>query len=559
MLRTLHIRDFVIVDAARIDFAPGFTVFSGETGAGKSILIDALSLALGARGDATLVREDAARADVSAVFDAPQHVLPWLREHELADDDGELILRRTLDNQGRGRAYINGVPVNLAQLRELAAQLIDIHGQHAHQSLLNTASQRALLDSQGGHLALARQVQAAWQQCAQAQKALDAARRDADVQRQEQERLQWQVDELERLKLAPNEWQTLDAEHSRLAHAQSLLDGAARALTALDEDSGSGAQQRLNDAAHSLRQSLRHDPQLQDMLDAIESARSATAQAASDLGSYLDRLEPDPQRLAVLEQRISALFDAARKYRVEPPELPDLLETLRAQREASLQAADVQALAQTLAQAQAQYQDLARQLSRKRRETGKRLSERVTAAMQTLAMQGGVFEVALCDTAPTAHGVESVEFLVAAHAGATPRPLARVASGGELARLSLALSVIASQAARVPTLIFDEVDSGIGGAVAEVVGRLLGELGQRHQVLCVTHLPQVAACGKHHYRVAKTTHQGATTSTMTLLDEAERTEEIARMLGGLNITATTRRHAQEMLRTMPEQSTPPIQ
>jgi len=551
MLRTLHIRDFVIVDAACIDFAPGFTVFSGETGAGKSILIDALSLALGARGDATLLREGAARADVSAVFDAPPMILPWLREHELADNEGELILRRTLDNQGRGRAYVNGVPVSLAQLRELAAQLIDIHGQHAHQSLLSTASQRALLDDQGGHLALARQVQTAWQQCAQAQKALDAARRDADDRRQEQERLQWQVDELERLKLAPNEWQTLDAEHSRLAHAQTLLDGAAHALTALDEDGGSGAQQRLDAAAHSVRQALRHDPQLQDMLDAIESARSATAQAASDLNGYLDRLEPDPQRLAVLEQRISTLFDAARKYRVEPPELPDLLETLRVQREAGEQAADVQALEQTLAQAQAQYQDLARQLSRKRREIGKRLSEQVTAAMQTLAMQGGVFDVALQDSTPSAHGLETVEFLVAAHAGATPRPLARVASGGELARLSLALSVIASQAARVPTLIFDEVDSGIGGAVAEIVGRLLGELGQRHQVLCVTHLPQVAACGMHHYRVAKTTHQDTTSSTITLLDQAERVEEIARMLGGLNITATTRKHAREMLLAHP--------
>jgi len=552
MLRTLHIRDFVIVDTVSIDFAPGFTVFSGETGAGKSILIDALSLALGARGDATLLREGAARADISAVFHAPPNVLSWLHEHELTEgDEDELILRRTLDHQGRGRAYINGVPVGLGQVRALAAQLIDIHGQHAHQSLLNAASQRALLDSQGGHVALVRQVQTAWQQCTQAQKTLDAARRDADVQRQEQERLQWQVDELERLTLAPKEWQTLDAEHSRLAHAQTLLDGAARALTALDEDSGSGAQQRLDEAAHSLRQALRHDPQLQDMLDAIESARSATAQAASDLGSYLDRLEPDPQRLAVVEQRISALFDAARKYHVEPPELPDLLQTLRAQREASLQAADVPALERALAQAQAHYQDLAQQLSRQRQQAGKRLSTQVTAAMQTLAMQGGAFEVALCEVAPSAHGLENVEFMVAAHAGATLRPLARVASGGELARLSLALSVIASQAARVPTLIFDEVDSGIGGAVAEVVGRLLGELGQRHQVLCVTHLPQVAACGKHHYRVAKTTRQGATTSTISLLDETERTEEIARMLGGLNITDTTRKHAREMLRTMP--------
>jgi len=547
MLRSLHIRDFVIVDAAQIAFEPGFTVFSGETGAGKSILIDALSLALGARGDATLLREGAVRADISAIFDTPPGVLPWLQQRELADDEGTLVLRRTLDDQGRSRAYINGVPAPLTQVRELAVQLIDIHGQHAHQSLLNAASQRELLDGQGGHAVLAHQVQAAWQQCTQARNALDLALRDADARRQEQERLQWQVDELERLKLSPTEWQTLDAEHSRLAHAQALLDGAAQALTALDDDTGAGAQQRLDAAAHSLRQALRHDAQLQDMLDGIESARIATAQAASDLNSYLARLEPDPQRLVTLEQRLSALFDAARKYHVEPPELPDLLDTLRVQQQASLQAADVQALEQALAQAQAQYHDLARQLSRKRAETAKRLSGQVTAAMQTLAMPGGVFQVALHENAPAAHGLESVEFLVAAHAGATPRPLARVASGGELSRLSLALSVIASQAARVPTLIFDEVDSGIGGAVAEVVGRLLGELGQRHQVLCVTHLPQVAACGTQHYRVAKTTCQGTTTSTITLLDPTERTEEIARMLGGLNITATTRKHAREML------------
>jgi len=546
MLRCLHIRDFVIVDAAQIDFAPGFTVFSGETGAGKSILIDALSLTLGARGDASLLREGAVRADVSSVFDAPPHVLPWLQEREL-DDEHTVVLRRTLDDQGRSRAYINGVPVALGQVRELAEQLIDIHGQHAHQSLLSAASQRDLLDSQGEHLALARQVQTAWQQCAQAQKALEAALREADKRRQEQERLQWQVEELERLKLSPKEWQMLDAEHGRLAHAQSLLDAAAQALTALDEDGGSGAQQRLDDAAHSLRQALRHDVQLQDVLDAIDSARAAAAQAASDLGNYLDRLEPDPQRLAVLEQRLSVLFDAARKYHVEPAQLPELLDTLQAQWEASAQAADVQALEQALAQAQAQYQTLARQLSQQRHKTGKRLSEQVTAAMQTLAMQGGVFQVSLSEATPSAHGLETVDFLVAAHAGASLRPLARVASGGELSRLSLALSVIASQAARVPTLIFDEVDSGVGGAVAEVVGRLLGELGQRHQVLCVTHLPQVAACGAQHYRVAKTTRQGATTSTITLLDAAERTEEIARMLGGLRITATTRKHAQEML------------
>jgi len=546
MLRSLYIRDFVIVDAAQIDFADGFSVFSGETGAGKSILIDAVSLTLGARGDASLLREGAARADVSAVFDPPAAVRAWLQERELADDD-TLVLRRTLDREGRSRAYINGVPASLAQVRELAEKLIDIHGQHAHQSLMHAASQRELLDSQGGHSALARQVQGAWQACSQAHKALERAQGDADAQRQEQERLQWQIDALERLKLSPTEWQALDTEHRRLAHAQALLDGAAAALHALDEDEGSGARQRLDAAIHSLAHIQRHDASLQDLLDTLESARIAAAQAASDLTTYLDRLEPDPQRLSILEQRLSVLFDAARQYHVEPQALPELLDTLRAQQDANRQAADVAALERTLAEAQAHYQALAAELSRKRRDTAKRLSKDVTAAMQTLAMQGGVFQVVLHQAEATAHGVENVEFLVAAHAGATPRPLARVASGGELSRLSLALSVIASQAARVPTLIFDEVDSGVGGAVAEVVGRLLGELGGRHQVLCVTHLPQVAACAAHHFKVAKATHQGTTTSTITALDAAARVEEIARMLGGLNLTATTRQHAREML------------
>jgi len=545
MLRSLHIRDFVIVDQAQIAFEPGFTVFSGETGAGKSILIDALSLALGARGDASLLREGAQRSDISAVFDVPPGVLPWLEAQALAEDDN-LIVRRVIDRQNRSRAYINGVPATLGQVRELAAQLVDIHGQHAHQSLLSPTSQRDLLDSQGGHMPLARQVQAAWQQCTQAQKALDLALRDADVRRQEQEHLQWQIDALEALDLSTQEWETLDAEHRRLAHAQGLLDGAAQALRVLDDEAG--ACRQLRQAVHGLQSWVRHDPQLQSICEALESAGIAAAEAASDLRSYLDRLEPDPQRLSVLEQRMSAIFEQARKHHTTPEALPGLLENLKVQQQTSLQASDMQALETALAQTQAQYQGLAQTLRVKRQETAKRLSAQVTKAMQTLAMQGGAFQIALHDATPGVHGLETVEFLVAAHAGAALRPLARVASGGELARLSLALSVIASQAARVPTLIFDEVDSGVGGAVAEVVGRLLGELGQRHQVLCVTHLPQVAACATVHHRVAKATHQGVTTATIQGLDDSGRQDEIARMLGGLHITETTRRHAREMLR-----------
>ncbi len=546
MLRTLHIRDFVIVEEAEIPFESGFTVFSGETGAGKSILIDALSLALGARADASAVRNGAQRADISAVFDIPGKLSDWLEDNDIATEDGMLILRRVIDSQGRSRCYINGGPVTVSQLRELSECLVDIHGQHAHQSLLKASGQRDLLDTQGGHLDLARQVGEAWQRCSQASKALELAQRDAASLNEERERLQWQLEELSRLALGPDEWQALDSEHSRLSHSQALLDGAGQALNALDDDETS-ARRLLDAAAHAIQQQLRHDPQLQGVYDAIESARIATAEAASDLNSYLDRLEPDPDRLAQLEQRLSSLFDAARKFRVEPQELPQLQQQLETRLAATQAAGNIEVLQQELDAAQAEYRRLAAELGKKRRKTAKQLSALVTQAMQTLAMQGGSFDIALNEAPASSHGLETIEFLVAGHAGTAPRPLAKVASGGELARLSLALSVIASQAARVPTLIFDEVDTGVGGAVAEVVGRLLAELGQRHQVLCVTHLPQVAACGQHHFRVSKQTTDGQTSSSIEPLDDAARTDEIARMLGGLKITETTRRHAREML------------
>lgn len=472
MLRLLNIRDFVIVDQAEIAFGPGFTVFSGETGAGKSILVDALALALGERGDAGVLREGASRADISAVFDPPPAVARWLAEHDI-DADGELVLRRVIDAQGRSRGYINGVPVTLAQLRELGGQLVDIHGQHAHQSLLRADAQRDLLDSHGGHGALRDEMQQAWQAWRQIARKLEAAERDAGTLAAERERLQWQVSELDRLGLKPGEWDALQAEHSRLAHAQSLLEGAAQAIAALDESEDS-AHSRVTAAAQRVAQMLRHDASLKTVHDELESARIAIAEAVSDLNAYLSRVELDPDRLA-------------------------------------------------------------------------ELGKAVTEAMQALAMQGGSFRVELAPAELSAHGAEHIEFQVAGHAGTTPRALAKVASGGELARISLALSVIASRAARVPTLIFDEVDSGVGGAVAEVVGRLLRELGARHQVLCVTHLPQVAACANAHYQVSKAERAGVTRSRIAALDEQGRVEEIARMLGGLTITETTRQHAREML------------
>jgi len=545
MLRTLHIRDFVIVEQTEIHFGPGFTVFSGETGAGKSILIDALALALGERGDASVLREGAARADVTAVFDTPDDLQPWLAERDL-DAGPELALRRVIDAQGRSRAYLNGTPVTVALLRELGDNLVDIHGQHAHQSLMRPDAQRDLLDAHGGHAELRQAVAQAWKHWRGLARQLEAAEQDAGSLAAERERLQWQADELDALALGPDEWDALQAEHGRLAHAQSLLDGATQVLDALDGEQDS-ARQRIALATQRMQQMLRHDPALRGVCDELESAGIAIGEAVSDLNSYITRVELDPQRLAQAEARMGAVFETARKFRSTPEELPALRESLHAQLAEMRAAADIDALRAQAAEAQARYDAAAAKLSAARRKVAKDLSKQVSQAMQTLAMQGGVFEAALAGAAPSAHGAEAVEFRVAGHAGATPRPLGKVASGGELSRISLALSVIASRAARVPTLIFDEVDSGVGGAVAEVVGKLLRELGARHQVLCVTHLPQVAACGNTQFRVSKTESRGATRSSIVELDAEARVEEVARMLGGIKITETTRSHAREML------------
>lgn len=544
MLRTLHVRDFVIVEQAEIQFDDGFTVFSGETGAGKSILIDALSLALGARSDAAVIREGAKQADITAVFDAPDSLRPWLREQELEDD--ALVLRRVIDEKARSRSFINGLPVALGQLRALSERLVDIHGQHAHQSLLSSASQRALLDEQGNHTELAQQTRKAWQTLTVAVKALEDAQRNADQRLQEQERLTWQLNELEQLDLKENEWETVNADYNRLAHAQSLIEGVGAAASALDDEQGS-ALQALNAASHQIQRLLRHDSGLQQVYDALQSALIAGQEALSDLNSYQDKLELDPEKLTQTEQRLSAIFDAARKFKVEPEALHALRQDLESQLRASQTQADIAALTRDKDEAQALHADLCKQLTKARRAASRNLSDEVTNMMQTLAMQGGKLEIALHPCEPGVHGQENVEFLVAGHAGVAPRPLAKVASGGELARISLALSVIASHAARVPTLIFDEVDTGVGGAVAEVVGRLLQTLGQRHQVLCVTHLPQVAARGAHHYQVNKATSGSTTVSAIKALDKSGRVNEIARMLGGLKITDTTRKHAKEML------------
>lgn len=547
MLRSLHLRDFVIVDQNQLDFEAGFTVFSGETGAGKSILIDALSLALGARGDASVVRHHADRAEIIATFMPDQSTLKWLQEHDIdIEDEDELILRRLIDAQGRSRAYINGTPSTVSQLRELGAMLVDIHGQHAHQSLLNPQSHYAILDTQGQHIHLSQQVTQAWQQWQHSQTAYENAQQSAQANTQELELLDWQIQQLNELGLEAGDWENLTQEHQRLAHAQSLLDNTGRSLALLESDEG-GAINRLNAALQALSQVLSHDPNLQNIYQTLESAQIACAESISDLNSYLTGMELDPDRLAHIDQMMSDAFNLARKHKCEPEELPQQLQQLLDRQQYLQQSTDVEALLAATKKAQENYDQLAQQLSQARQTISQNLSHQVTQAMQHLSMQGGQFVAQLSPSAPSAHGNEKVEFLVAGHSGSVPSSLAKVASGGELARISLALSVIASQAARVSTLIFDEVDSGIGGAIAEVVGRLLHELGQRHQVLCVTHLPQVAAYGDTHFQVSKVSNADQTVSKIQQLSTTERIEEISRMLGGIEITATTREHAKEML------------
>ena len=554
MLRHLSIRDFVIVAALDLEFDSGFTVFSGETGAGKSILIDALALALGARADASVVRTGESRADITAEFETHAQVEQWLDEQALgttADDGhhgGTVMLRRVVDANGRSRAFINGTAATLAQLREVGEMLVDIHGQHAHQLLMRPDAQRELFDTHAGLTETAAAVTRAWRSWRDKVQAIEHAQtRDRELQL-ERERLAWQLTELDKLSPQPGEWEEVNAEHRRLSHSANLIDGVQGALGALSE-SDEAMITHLASIVSKVRDLAEIDPALNDVLAALEPAEIQLQEAAYSLSHYAQKLELDPDRLAQVEKRLDALHSAARKFRLQPETLPEEHEARCAQLAALDAAADLDSLHAAEAKAKEAFLAEAKKLSKARAKAGKALGAAVTTGMQELSMKGGSFEVALVPLPEGgAHGLEQVEFRVAGHAGVPLRPLAKVASGGELARISLALAVIASAASPTPTLIFDEVDTGIGGGVAEVVGRLLHQLGEARQVLCVTHLPQVAARGDHHFQVAKSGNgKGGTVSSVTSLDRASRVEEVARMLGGLEITATTRKHAKEML------------
>ncbi|PAJ76684.1 DNA repair protein RecN [Burkholderia ubonensis] len=547
MLRHLSIRDFVIVAALDLEFDSGFTVFSGETGAGKSILIDALALALGERADASVVRTGCGRADITAEFTQHDRVARWLDEHAF-DAEDTVMLRRVIDANGRSRAFINGTSATLAQLREVGEMLVDIHGQHAHQLLMRPDAQRELFDTHAGLVADAANVARAWRVWRDATQAIDAAKAHERELQLEREKLAWQLAELDKLAPQPGEWDEVSNEHKRLSHSANLFDGVQGALNALSEADDAMLAQ-LGSIVSKLRSLADYDPALGDALASLEPAEIQLQEAVYSLSHYAQRLDLDPNRLAQVETRLDALHSTARKFRLPPDTLHEEHAARRAQLAALDAAADLGALHAAQANAWDAYLVDAKRLSKARAQAAKALGTAVTAGMQELSMAGGSFEVALVPLADgSPHGLEQVEFRVAGHPGVPLRPLAKVASGGELARVSLALAVIASAASPTPTLIFDEVDTGIGGGVAEVVGRLLHQLGRDRQVLCVTHLPQVAARGDQHFQVAKgADDNGGTVSTVVPLDKASRVEEVARMLGGLEITATTRKHAKEML------------
>ena len=548
MLLSLSISDFVLVERLSLDFESGFSVLTGETGAGKSILLDAISLVLGERADAGVVREGAARAEISAEF-APQAesgLSDWLRENDLASEEDVLLMRRVVESSGRSRAFINGRPATALQLKEAGEYLVDIHGQHAHYSLLKAVEQRRLLDAYGGSAELAGETARAFRSWREAVARRESAQNQAGEQDAERERLAWVEQELAALDFTLPGWQDLQETHRRLAHAADLASGAQNACEILDAEDA-GVLSRLRALRASLTDLAAIDGALNEPLALLESATETLHEAARELLRYADRVDLDPEALNLAEQRLTAVQTAARKFRLRPEEIPDQLANTRGKLQQLGAATDLAALARLEAEAEKAYLGLAKTLSTQRGAAAGRLGQAVSAAMQQLSMQGGRFEVGLIQVGAATHGLEDVEFRVSPHVGQGVKPLAKTASGGELSRIGLALQTVLSGTSGAPTLLFDEVDSGIGGGVAEIVGRLLAELGGSRQVLCVTHLPQVAARAARHYQVSKENRAGKAVSSVAKLNHPERVEEVARMLGGVRLTDATRAHAEEML------------
>ena len=548
MLLALSLQNFVIVEKLHLDFQTGFTVLTGETGAGKSITLNALSLLLGDKADYSQVREGAKEAVLSALFDisGQPDLADTLREQGLLEDDGdELSIRRIIDAKGKSRSFINNQAATLAQLKAISSQLIDIHGQNAHHSLNQESAQRRLLDAFAGCLPLAEQTKTHYRAWQSAQQALQAAQQQSEQTDVERERLEWQLNELNQLNTEEGEWEALSRSHDSLANAAELLEAAYEAQEYVSGDDG---MKSLARRCHRLLDSLGNiEPRFAESLEMLDSIDAELSEISHLLGNVIDSVEINPNELAAKEKRMQELMSAARKYRIEPEQLPEKYLAVQAALQDLEAAADIDALEKAVAEAERQYRHTAQQLSAARAKAACTLAEETTAHMQQLAMKGAKFHIELLPSQPTEHGLEHIQYQVAANKGSRLQPLNKVASGGELARISLSIQVVTSQYTQVPTLIFDEVDTGIGGGVAETVGKALQLLGRKHQVLAITHLPQVAACGEHHWQVAKHSDGEQTFSEIKVLDTEARIEELARMLGGEKITATTRQHAAEML------------
>lgn len=555
MLHHLHIRQFAIIEELDIEFGPGMTVLSGETGAGKSILIDALGLLLGDRADSDSVRDGAKRAEISAEFglqDAPQ-ASAWLEERELSDEDEPLncLIRRSISSDGRGRATVNGAPVTVRDLKELGESLLDIHGQHAHQSLLKGDEQRDLLDDFGKHMALRQKIADVCKQHRDALKKLHDLSGSGEDHARRLDYLRYQIQELDALAMGETELVELETEHKRLANAGRLLEDGQRALALLYGDDGGSGYDLTGQAAGLLQALGNVETAFSDIAETVESARIQIQEAANSLRHDLEGMDLDPARLDWVNNRLTAIHDLARKHHVNPEELPAHFESLKAEL-AQLDNAgeEIAALEQQCIDCRAQYQDLAAKLHKARNKTAKDLASRIQAIVRELGMPQAEFLIAVEareDEELHSSGSDRIEFRICANPGQTARSLNKVASGGELSRISLAIQVIAADSTQVPSLIFDEVDSGIGGGVAEIVGRQLKTLGSSRQALCVTHLPQVAAQARQQLFVYKKVQDGNTRTAIRVLEGNDRIEELARMLGGVEITEQTRAHAEEML------------
>lgn len=545
MLQLLSLKDFVIVPSLVVEASSGLTCLTGETGAGKSILIDALELVLGARSDTGLIREGAQRTEVCAEFDVTPRVKKWLSSAGL-DETDIVILRRTVDIKGRSRAWINATPVTVSQIRELGERLVDIHGQHAHQSLLKTSYQLQLVDGFGGTQPLRLAVREAWLEWQERVRLLNQATQNVEQQQAEAERLGWINELFDELDPREGQWEELSKEHSLLSNGAEIVSHIRAVADALSQGDVTAVGLTMQ-AQADLSAAAKFDPELAQYEESLSEASAILEDISRDLSHHLDRFNVDESRFAEIDERLSMYWKLSRKLHRAPEDLFAYRLEVKARLEELAENADIELLEENEKRAKEVFLKRAAALTQARMKAAQDLSKAVTDEMQHLSMTGGCLQITLPKCDPWAGGMERCEFLVSGHAGATPRPLTKVASGGELARISLAIAVITAQITPVPTLIFDEVDSGIGGAVAEVVGRLLRRLGHNRQVLCVTHLPQVAACANNQWLVQKETHDEVTTSSLRPLSDEERIREIARMAGGLQITNATLKSAQELI------------